>query len=50
MGAKTLGFYVVTTLIAVFIALLLINVVEPGVRDGQPVREKLALARGRRLA
>ena len=43
IGLKTISFYVVTTLIAVLIALMLVNVVEPGVEDGQPVREKLAL-------
>ncbi len=32
-----------TTLIAVLIALMLVNVIEPGVQDGQPVRDKLAL-------
>jgi proton glutamate symport protein len=43
LGVKTLGFYVLTTLIAVLLALMLVNIVEPGVQDGQPVREKLAL-------
>src|SRR6187397_2154470 len=31
LGGKTLGFYVVTTLIAVLIALMLVNIIEPGV-------------------
>jgi proton glutamate symport protein len=44
LGSKTLAFYVLTTLIAVLIALFLVNAVEPGVRDGQPVRELLALS------
>jgi Na+/H+-dicarboxylate symporter len=44
LGSKTLAFYVITTLIAVLIALLLVNVVEPGVKDGQPVRDLLALS------
>jgi Na+/H+-dicarboxylate symporter len=43
LGAKTLGFYVLTTLVAVLIALVLVNAVEPGVQGGQPVRDKLAL-------
>jgi proton glutamate symport protein len=43
LGGKTLSFYVITTLIAVLIALMLVNVIEPGVRDGQPVRSLLAL-------
>jgi proton glutamate symport protein len=43
LGGKTLVFYVVTTLLAVLIALMLVNLVEPGVADGHPVRDKLAL-------
>jgi proton glutamate symport protein len=43
LGGKTLSFYVLTTLIAVLIALALVNLVEPGVRDGEPVRHLLAL-------
>ena len=45
LGGKTLSFYVVTTLIAVLIALMLVNIVEPGVADGQPVHDKLALTK-----
>ncbi|MBC8027975.1 MAG: dicarboxylate/amino acid:cation symporter [Steroidobacteraceae bacterium] len=44
LGSKTLAFYVLTTLIAVLIALLLVNLIEPGVKDGQPVRDLLALS------
>jgi proton glutamate symport protein len=43
LGGKTLGFYVVTTLLAVLIALLLVNLIEPGVADGRPVKDALAL-------
>ena len=43
LGGKTLVFYVMTTLIAVLIALALVNLVEPGVKDGVPVRHMLAL-------
>jgi Na+/H+-dicarboxylate symporter len=43
LGGKTLSFYVVTTLIAVLIALMLVNLIEPGVKDGLPVGDKLAL-------
>jgi Na+/H+-dicarboxylate symporter len=43
LGSKTLAFYVVTTLIAVLIALAIVNLVEPGVKDGNPVRDLLAL-------
>lgn len=44
LGSKTLAFYVLTTLIAVLIALVLVNLVEPGVKDGRPVRDLLALS------
>lgn len=43
LGSKTLAFYVITTLLAVLIALFIVNVVQPGVADGQPVGDKLAL-------
>ena len=43
LGGKALGFYVFTTLIAVLIALTLVNLVEPGVKDGVPVGSNLAL-------
>ena len=45
LGGKTLGFYVITTLIAVLIALMLVNVIEPGVIDGEPQRHALALSK-----
>src|SRR6185503_4623076 len=45
LGGKTLGFYVITTLIAVLIALMLVNVIEPGVDSDGPVKEKLALTK-----
>jgi len=43
LGGKTLAFYLITTLIAVLIALTLVNLIQPGFADGQPVRDKLAL-------
>ncbi len=45
LGGKTLGFYVVTTLLAVLIALMLVNIVVPGVIDGEPQRHALALTK-----
>jgi len=44
LGGKTLAFYVLTTLIAVLVALVVLNIVEPGVKDGQPVGASLALS------
>jgi Na+/H+-dicarboxylate symporter len=43
LGGRALGFYVMTTLIAVLIALMLVNFVEPGVDADGPVGDKLAL-------
>ena len=43
LGGRTLGFYVVTTLLATLVGLILINAVGPGYQDGQPVGDMLAL-------
>jgi Na+/H+-dicarboxylate symporter len=43
MGVRALGFYVLTTLTAVLIALALVNSVGPGYVDGQPAGPQLAL-------
>jgi len=43
LGGKTLVFYAVTTLIAILVGLVLINVIAPGYVDGKPAGEILAL-------
>ena len=43
LGAKTLAFYVFTTLLSVLIALTLVDLVRPGIVNGVPARELLAL-------
>ena len=43
LGGKTLGFYLLTTLAAIVVGLILVNLVRPGEIDGQPVQELLAL-------
>ncbi|MGB5166586.1 MAG: dicarboxylate/amino acid:cation symporter [Woeseiaceae bacterium] len=43
LGGKTLLFYVSTTLAAILVGLLVINVVNPGIADGKPAGELLAL-------
>jgi proton glutamate symport protein len=43
LGGLALLYYVLTTLIAVVIALALVNAIQPGIIDGQPAREALAL-------
>jgi Na+/H+-dicarboxylate symporter len=43
LGGKTVLFYGVTTLLAILIGLLLVNIVQPGIVNGEPARELLAL-------
>ena len=43
LGGKTLLFYVTTSLVAIFIGLFVVNTVQPGISDGEPVREMLDL-------
>jgi proton glutamate symport protein len=43
LGIKTLAFYVITTLLAVLTALTLVNLVEPGIVNGEPAKALLAL-------
>jgi Na+/H+-dicarboxylate symporter len=43
LGGRTLAFYGVTTLLAIMIGLTLVNLVQPGVVDGQPAGEILGL-------
>jgi Na+/H+-dicarboxylate symporter len=43
LGIKTLAFYVFTTLLSVLIALALVDLVKPGIVNGEPARALLAL-------
>lgn len=43
LGGKTLLFYASTTLAAILVGLIVINVIGPGYVDGEPARELLAL-------
>lgn len=43
LGGRTLLFYLLTTLAAVLTGLIIVNLVRPGVVDGSPVRDLLAL-------
>jgi proton glutamate symport protein len=43
LGLKTLGFYVFTTLLSVLIALVLVDLVQPGIVNGVPAKSLLAL-------
>ncbi|MDZ7644067.1 MAG: dicarboxylate/amino acid:cation symporter [Woeseiaceae bacterium] len=51
LGGKTLLFYLATTIAAIFVGLLLINIVGPGYLDGEPVGDMLGLdASGKAIA
>ncbi len=43
IGGKTFAFYALTTLASIMVGLLVINLVQPGLVDGEPARELLAL-------
>jgi Na+/H+-dicarboxylate symporter len=43
LGSRTLLFYLATTLAAILVGLILVNLVRPGELNGQPVQELLAL-------
>ena len=44
LGVKTVVYYMSTSLIAVLVGLMLVNLVSPGIADGQPAGERLGLA------
>src|ERR1700722_17152921 len=46
LGLKTLFFYVITTLLAVLTALTIVNIVKPGIVNGEPAKALLALEAG----
>ena len=44
LGSKTLIFYMLSSLVAILIGLLLVNTLQPGIVDGQPALETMALS------
>ncbi|MCB1738289.1 MAG: dicarboxylate/amino acid:cation symporter [Gammaproteobacteria bacterium] len=44
LGAKTLGYYALTSLFAILIGLTLVNITEPGIVNGEPAREVIGLS------
>ena len=44
MGAKTVIYYMMTSLIAILIGLTLVNITAPGIVDGQPAKEVIGLS------
>ncbi|MBL7249652.1 dicarboxylate/amino acid:cation symporter [Alloalcanivorax marinus] len=45
LGAKTVVFYLATSLIAILVGLVVVNLIVPGVIDGQPAKDLLGLAK-----
>lgn len=44
LGLKTIAYYLITGLLAVFVGLVLVNLIQPGLIDGQPARDALGLS------
>jgi proton glutamate symport protein len=44
LGGKTLLYYMTTSLFAILVGLLLVNIVNPGIVDGEPAREILPIS------
>ena len=44
LGGKTISYYMATSLIAIIIGLVVVNVVSPGVVDGQPAKDLIGLS------
>ncbi|MBV1919240.1 MAG: dicarboxylate/amino acid:cation symporter, partial [Pseudomonadales bacterium] len=44
LGAKTLSFYMLSSLVAILVGLAAVNIVEPGIIDGKPGAEILGLS------
>jgi Na+/H+-dicarboxylate symporter len=44
LGGKTLLYYMTTSLFAILVGLFLVNLVSPGIVDGEPAREIIALS------
>ncbi|MCS5564745.1 MAG: dicarboxylate/amino acid:cation symporter [Methylococcales bacterium] len=44
LGAKTVGYYMTTSLLSILIGLLFVNILSPGIIDGEPARERIGLS------
>lgn len=50
LGGKTIGFYLLSSLLAIMIGLFFVNVLAPGIVDGKPAGEMLNLSTGTEVA
>ncbi|MFV2058980.1 MAG: dicarboxylate/amino acid:cation symporter [Thiohalomonadales bacterium] len=44
LGGKTLGYYLMTSLLAILIGLFVVNIISPGIIDGEPVKDRIGLS------
>ena len=44
LGGKTLLFYMSTSLFAILVGLVLVNLIQPGIVDGEPIKNILAVS------
>lgn len=44
MGAKTIAYYITTSLLAILVGLVLVNVLTPGIVDGEPIKDLLTVS------
>ena len=44
LGGKTLGYYAISSFLAIITGLILVNLTMPGISDGQPLKEVIGLA------
>lgn len=44
LGGKTLTYYASTSFLAILIGLVLVNLTQPGISDGQPIKDMIGLA------
>lgn len=43
LGVKTVSYYAITSLFAILVGLVVVNIVQPGIIDGQPAKEVIGL-------
>ncbi len=44
LGVKTLGYYIVTSTFAILVGITVVNIIQPGIADGEPAKEILGLS------
>ena len=50
LGGKTLGFYAVSSLLAILVGLVVVNIMAPGIIDGEPAGSRLNLSTEEQLS